>query len=372
MIIGIPKEIKTDEFRVGATPLNIALLVSDGHKVFVQSGAGAGSGFSDDEYADAGAKILNTAKELYEKALLIVKVKEPQPSEYDLLNEKHTLFCYLHLAPLKELTSVLVEKRVCAIAYETVAAGGKLPLLKPMSEIAGRMSPVVGAHHLSRYQGGGGVLISGANGVAPAKVLIVGAGNAGLNAAKIASGMDADVTVINRTLPKLEGLKKLLPHIKTVLYSKEVFFEALKVSDIVVGAVLVHGGAPTPKLISREMLKEMKNGAVLVDITIDQGGISEASTPTTHTNPIFIEEDVLHYCVANMPGAYPKTSTSALSNATISYVRKLANNGVVDAIKSDSSLALGVNVYNGVVTNHAVAEVHNFEFKTIELCLEGR
>ncbi len=367
MIIGIPKEIKTDEFRVGATPSNAALLISDGHRVVVQSGAGVGSGFADEDYIKAGAKIAISAKELYKEAALIVKVKEPQPSEYGFLNEKHTLFCYLHLAPLKELTAVLMQKRVCAIAYETVAAGGKLPLLKPMSEIAGRMSPVVGAHYLSRYQGGEGVLISGTNGIAPAKVLIVGAGNAGFNAAKIASGMGADVTVINRTLPKLEELKKLLPHVKTILYSEEVFFEALKASDIVVGAVLVHGGAPTPKLISREMLKEMKNGAVLVDITIDQGGISEASTPTTHTNPIFIEEGVLHYCVTNMPGAYPKTSTAALSNATIPYVRKMANNGVIDAIKSDASLALGVNVFNGVVTNSAVAEVHNFEFKALDL-----
>ncbi len=371
MIIGIPKEVKTDEFRVGATPSNVAVLVADGHKVFVQSGAGIGSGFSDTNYADAGANIAADAKDLYEKASLIVKVKEPQPSEYGFLNEKHTLFCYLHLAPAKELTAVLVQTRVCAIAYETVAVENELPLLKPMSEIAGSMAPIVGAYHLSRYQGGEGVLICGSEGVAAAKILVIGAGNAGFNAAKIASGMGADVTVINRSAPKLNELKKVLPNVKAVLYSNELFFEAIKASDIVVGAVLIHGGASAPKLITRDMLKEMKNGAVLVDITIDQGGISEVSHPTTHTNPIFIEEGVLHYCVANMPGAYPKTSTIALSNATISYVRKLANNGILQAIKNDASLALGVNVYNGVVTNRAVAEVHKLEFREIELILEG-
>jgi len=371
MIIGIPKEVKTDEFRVGATPSNVAVLVADGHKVFVQSGAGIGSGFSDSNYADAGADIATDAKDLYEKASLIVKVKEPQPSEYGFLNEKHTLFCYLHLAPAKELTELLVQKKVCAIAYETVAVENELPLLKPMSEIAGSMAPIVGAYHLSRYQGGEGVLICGSEGVAAAKVLVIGAGNAGFNAAKIASGMGADVTVINRSAPKLNELKKVLPNVKAVLYSNELFFEAIKASDIVVGAVLIHGGASAPKLITRDMLKEMKNGAVLVDVTIDQGGISEVSHPTTHTNPIFIEEGVLHYCVANMPGAYPKTSTIALSNATISYVRKLANNGILQAIKNDASLALGVNVYNGVVTNRAVAEVHNLEFREIELILEG-
>ncbi len=371
MVIGIPKEVKIDEFRVGATPSNIAVLVADGHMVFVQSGAGIGSGFSDADYADAGADIATDARDLYEKASLIVKVKEPQPSEYSFLNEKHTLFCYLHLAPAKELTDVLVQKKVCAIAYETVAIGNELPLLKPMSEIAGSMAPIVAAYHLSRYQGGEGVLICGSEGVAPAKVLVIGAGNAGFSAAKIATGMGADVTVINRTVPKLDELKKELPKVKSILYSKDALIEALRVSDIVIGAVLVHGGAPTPKFITREMLKEMKNGSVVVDIAIDQGGTSEVSHPTTHTNPIFTEEGVLHYCVANMPGAYPKTSTLALSNATISYVRKLANEGVVNAIKNDSALALGVNVCSGVVTNISVAKTHNFEYRAIESCMKS-
>ncbi len=369
MVIGVPKEVKTDEYRVGITPSNVALLVNSGHSVFVEANAGEGSGFSDSEYISAGAKIAKTPKELYKKALLIVKVKEPQPSEYEFLDKKHTLFCYLHLAPVKELAATLMQKRVCAIAYETVALGRELPLLKPMSEIAGSMAPIVGAYHLSRYRGGEGVLICGSDGVPSAKVLVIGAGNAGFNAAKIACGMGADVTVINRTSPKLEELKKELPHAKTLLYSEDAFLQAIKSSDMVVGAVLVHGGAATPKFISRNILKEMKKGSVLIDITIDQGGISEASRPTTHTDPTFIEEGVLHYCVANMPGAYPKTSTVALSNATIPYVRKLSDEGVVDAIKSDAALALGVNVFDGALTNRAVAEVHDFEFTALESLL---
>lgn len=364
MIIGIPKEVKIDEYRVGATPQNVALLIKDSHVVFIQSGAGEGSGFSDESYLNAGARIVSSAKELYNTATLIVKVKEPQQEEYNFLNSKHLLFCYLHLAPLRELSSVLVEKKVCAIAYETVALNNELPLLKPMSEIAGQMAPIVGAYHLSRYQGGEGVLIS--NG---ANIVVVGAGNAGFNAAKIAYGMGADVTVINRSAPKLEELQKVLSHVKTALYSKDTFSNYLKEADIVISTVLIHGGASAPKLITSDMLKSMKNGAVFVDIAIDQGGTAESSKPTTHTNPVFIKEGVLHYCVANMPGAYPKTASVALSNATISYVLELANKGVVKAIKENPSLASGVNIYNGYVTNEAVAKVHLFEYNSIESCL---
>ncbi len=362
MTVGIPKEVKTDEYRVGATPSNVSVLVADGHRVVVQKSAGEGSGFSNKEYLDAGAELVDSPEEVYSISSLIVKVKEPQPSEYELLNERHTLFCYLHLAPLKELTSVLVKRKVCAIAYETVAEESELPLLKPMSEIAGKMAPNIGAYHLSRYEGGIGVLMGGVSGVAPANVLIIGAGNAGFNAAKIASGMGASVTVLNRSHPKLEELKKLLPSVKTEIYSKELFCELLKESDIVISSILIHGGASTPKLITKEILKEMKDGSIIVDITIDQGGISIASKPTTHTNPVFIEEGVLHYCVDNMPGAYPKTATLALTNATLPYVRELANSGSLDAIKSNESLGFGVNVFNGVVTNRAVAEIHGFEF----------
>ena len=366
MIIGIPKEIKTDEFRVGATPSNVAVLVEDSHKVVVQSGAGVGSGFSDKEYEDAGATLVASAELLYSQATLIVKVKEPQISEYSLLNDSHTLFCYLHLAPLPELISTLVEKNLSAIAYETVAKDGQLPLLKPMSEIAGKMASMIGAYHLSRYQGGEGILMGGAVGVAPAKVLIIGAGNAGFAAAKVANGMGADVTVINRSTPKLELLQNSLSFVKTVVYTPQLFRTLIKDSDIIISSVLIHGGDSTPKLITKEILKEMKDGSVLVDITIDQGGISESSRATTHTNPVFVEEGVVHYCVANMPGAYPKTATLALTNATFKYVRKLANMGTIAAIENDPSLGLGVNIFKGGVTNSAVAKIHNLEYKELK------
>ncbi len=372
MIVGVVKEVKTDEYRVGLTPSNVALLVKDSHEVFVQSSAGEGSGFSDGEYVDAGAKIVSSAKELYEKSKLIVKVKEPQPSEYELLNENHTLFCYLHLAPLPELVSVLMQKKVCAIAYETVAVQNRLPLLKPMSEVAGRMSPIVAAHYISKYKGGEGVLISGSDGVDPAKVLIIGAGNAGFNAAQIASGMGAYVTVINRSQPKLEKIKESLFGVATSTFTQDSLAKTIGDFDIVISTVLIHGGATTPKLITRDMLKSMKDGTVLVDITIDQGGISETSRPTTHSNPIFIEEGVIHYCVANMPGAYPKTSTIALTNATIEYVKKLSDKGCINAIKEDSSLAAGVNVFEGILTNGAVAEVQGVDFKTIDSLLDAK
>ena len=366
MTIGIPKEVKSDEFRVGAIPFNVALLIKDGHSVIIQSSAGEGSGFSDKEYMDVGAQVVSTAETVYAKSALIVKVKEPQPSEYDFFNETHTLFCYLHLAPLPELVSALVEKKLCAIAYETVASQNQLPLLKPMSEVAGKMAPLVGAYHLSRYQGGEGILIGGATGVEPANVLIIGAGNAGFSAAKIANGMGANVTVLNRSTPRLELLLKSLPLVKTELYSPELLQKLVKDSDIVISSVLIHGGSTTPKLITRDILKTMKKGSIIVDITIDQGGISETSRPTTHTKPVFIEEGVLHYCVANMPGAYPKTSTIALTNATLPYIRKLANEGTVNAVKNDSSLYLGVNVFNGNITNRAVAQALNAEYNEVE------
>ncbi|WP_345976319.1 alanine dehydrogenase [Sulfurimonas sp. HSL3-7] len=369
MTVGIPKEVKTDEFRVGATPFNVATLVGEGHSVLVESGAGEGSGFSDALYREAGAEIVSGPKVLYGRATLIVKVKEPQPSEYGLLDERHTLFCYLHLAPLPELVAVLAEKKVCAIAYETVASGRELPLLKPMSEIAGKMGPSVAAHHLSRYQGGEGVLIGGAVGVAPAKLLVIGAGNAGFNAAKTAAGMGADVTVVNRSTPKLEQLQRVLPGVKTAVYSPEVLRGLLQKTDIVISTVLIHGGATAPKLITREMLRQMKKGAVLVDIPIDQGGSSEASRPTTHTDPVFIEEGVLHYCVANMPGAYPKTASVALTNATFPYMRKLAKEGSLNAIAKDPSLALGVNLFKGAVTNRAVAETLGLKYEALETLL---
>ncbi len=366
MKIGIPKEIKTDEYRVGATPLNVLELIKEKHELFVQRGAGLGSGFSDEEYENAGATLVNSAAELYGSATLIVKVKEPQSTEYEFLNETHTLFCYLHLAPTKELTSLLVDKKVCTIAYETVSQHGELPLLSPMSEIAGKMSPIVGAYHLSRYQGGNGLLISGADGVDGANVLIIGAGNAGYNAAKVAIGMGANVTVINRTMPRLEKLKSSLPQAKIELLTQSTLEGLLKEADIVIGSVLIHGGAAAPKLINRDTLRSMKDGSIIVDITIDQGGIIETSRPTTHTKPVYKEENVLHYCVANMPGAYPKTSTVALTNATFEFVKELADTGIVNTIKNNNAIALGVNTFAGNITNEAVAKIHGFEFKNIE------
>lgn len=366
MIIGIPKEVKTDEFRVGATPSNVEKLVGDGHTVLIQKSAGEGSGFSDELYREAGAKIVADAQALYGGASLIVKVKEPQASEYELLEEKHTLFCYLHLAPLKELTATLMQKGLCAIAYETVAEESELPLLKPMSEIAGKMSITVAAHHLSRYQGGEGILLSGASGVDAGNVLVIGAGNAGAGATQIAYGLGANVTVLNRSKPKLDTLKALYPNIKTELFSSDKLEELIQKADVVIATVLVHGGDATPKLITKKMLSEMKKGSILVDITIDQGGISESSHPTTHTDPVFVDEGVLHYCVANMPGAYPKTATMALTNATFEYVRKIANLGARDAIRSDASLRVGVNVLDGYLTNAAVSKVQGFEYKEID------
>ncbi|MDQ1263752.1 MAG: alanine dehydrogenase [Campylobacterota bacterium] len=364
MNIGVVKEIKTDEFRVGLTPSNVEVLVQNAHKVFVQSSAGDGSGFSDAAYKKAGAMIVDSAKDLYDSASLIVKVKEPQPSEYEYLNESHTLFCYFHLVAFEELASVLVEKKVCAIAYETVSLKNELPLLKPMSEIAGKMAPIAAAFYLSRFKGGEGILIGGAVGVRSANVLVIGAGNAGYGAAKVAMGMGADVTVMNRSTPKLEKLQAILPFAKTAIYSPQTLSELLQEADIVIATVLIQGGSSAPKLISSDMLKSMKKGSIIVDVAIDQGGVSVASKPTTHREPIFTYEGVIHYCVANMPGAYPKTSTLALTNATMPYVLKLANEGIKNAIKNDEALLLGVNALGGNITNAAVASALGYEYKS--------
>ena len=368
MVVGVPKEIKTDEFRVGLTPYNVAALVGEGHTVVVEKGAGEGSGFDDASYSEAGASLAENAAEVFEKAGLIVKVKEPQPTEYALLNASHTLFTYLHLAPCEELTTALMECGVTAIGYETVGTGGNLPLLKPMSEIAGKMGPLAGAHHLSRYAGGEGLLIGGAVGVLPANVLIVGAGNAGSSAAKIAVGMGADVTVVNRSTPKLEHLQQQFPSVKTAVYSPTHFLELLKQADLVISSVLIPG-ASAPHLIDRNMLRQMKPGSVIVDIAIDQGGTAETSRPTTHRDPTFVEEGVVHYCVANMPGAYPKTATTALTNATFPYVRKLANEGFEKAVVEDAQLAVGVNVFRGHVTNRDVAGSLGFKFTPLSALL---
>lgn len=366
MIIGIPKEIKTDEYRVGAAPLNTALWIEQGHEVYVQKGAGEGSGFSDDEYTSKGCIMVDTIEELYEKAVLIVKIKEPQRAEYELLDKKHILFCYLHLAPLKELGEVLIDKGVSAIAYETVSLNGELPLLKPMSEIAGKSAVLSAARHLGSYCGGRGMLIGGALGVENTKVLIIGAGNAGTHAAKYAAGLDGDVTVINRSTPRLEQLKNIVPSIKTRIYSPLELENLLKQSDIVISTVLVHGGSKTPKLITKQMVSDMKKGSVFVDITIDQGGTSETSRPTTHSDPVYLENGVIHYCVANIPGAYAKTSSGAITNVTAPYVSYIAQKGFIDAVKGDNALYKGVNIYKGKVTNKAVADSFGMEFCSLD------
>lgn len=369
MLIGIPKEVKTDEYRVGATPDNVVSWVKKGLKVHVQCGAGEGSGFSDNAYENAGATMHATAASLYAAADLIVKVKEPQKEEYAFLNASHTLFCYIHLAPLKGLAEVLMRRKVTVIAYETVTLkDGTLPLLKPMSEIAGKMSATVGAHHLNRYQGGAGVLLGGAAGVLPAKVLVIGAGNAGYNAAQTARGIGADVTVMNRTAGKLEFIEETLPGVKTVLYAEPLLSKMLQESDLVISTVLIHGGAQAPKLLSRAMLKSMKKGSVFVDIAIDQGGTAETSRPTTHTDPTFVEEGVVHYCVANMPGAYPRTSTVALTNATAAFVVQIAAKGL-DVVRTDAVLRSGVNVYKGVVVKEAVCEALGVPHTPLEAIL---
>ena len=369
MVIGIPKEIKTDEYRVGATPSNVAKWVKEGFEVHVQHGAGEGSGFSDAEYEEAGAMLHATIALLYASANLIVKVKEPQKEEYPLLDESHTLFCYIHLAPLKELADVLMKQKVSVIAYETTAKNGELPLLKPMSEIAGKMSAMVGAHHLNRYQGGSGILMGGSAGVLPAKVVIIGAGNAGYNAAKIAAGMGADVTVMNRTTPKLEFIEETLPQVKTALFSEPSLANILPGTDLLISTVLIHGGAKTPKLITRQMLQTMKPGSVLVDIAIDQGGTAETSRPTTHTEPTYIEEKILHYCVANMPGAYPRTSTIALTNATSAYVSKIAKEGL-DVIRTDVALQEGLNVYKGAIVKEVVSSALGVAYTPLDTILK--
>lgn len=369
MIIGIPKEIKTDEYRVGATPANVEQWISEGFEVHVQRSAGVGSGFDDNAYEKAGARMHETIASLYAAADLIVKVKEPQKEEYPLLDESHTLFCYIHLAPLKELAEVLINQKVTVIAYETAASDGELPMLKPMSEIAGKMSAMVGAHHLNRYEGGAGILMGGAAGVLPAKVLVIGAGNAGYNAAKVAMGMGADVTVMNRTAPKLEFIEETLPSVKTTLFSEPVLTSILKDADLLISTVLIHGGAKTPKLISREMLRMMKEGSVFVDIAIDQGGTAETSRPTTHTEPTYSEEGVLHYCVANMPGAYPRTSTIALTNATSGYVSKIAKEGL-GVIENSKELRSGLNVYQGMIVKKVVAEGLGLPYTPLDTILE--
>lgn len=356
MRVGTPKEIKVREYRVGLTPAGARELVAHGHEVLVETGAGAGIGLEDEAYRQAGAVVVSTADEVFAAADLIVKVKEPQPAECTRLREGQALFTYLHLAPDPLQARALIDSGCAAIAYETVSDGrGGLPLLAPMSEVAGRMSIQAGAHALEKAQGGLGVLLGGVPGVAPAEVLILGGGVVGYSAARIAVGMGARVTVLDRSLPRLRQLDELFNGRLTMLYStRDAIERAIAQADLVIGAVLVPGAA-APKLVMRRQLHGMKRGAVLVDVAIDQGGCFETSRPTTHDDPIFIEEGVVHYCVANMPGAVARTSTFALTNATLPYVLALAGKGVRQALLDDPNLREGLNVHGGRVTHPAVA-----------------
>jgi alanine dehydrogenase len=356
MRIGVPKEIKNHEYRVGLTPPSVAELVSAGHQVLVETGAGAGIDFEDSAYVAAGATILPEAAAVFSGADMIVKVKEPQPQEIALLEARHTLFTYLHLAADKPQAQGLMASGATCIAYETVTArDGSLPLLRPMSEVAGRMSVQVGAHYLEKEQGGRGVLLGGVPGVAPARVAILGGGIAGVNAAQMAVGMRADVTIYDINNARLAELDMFFSsQIKTAYASRSAIAAAVRNAHLVIGAVLVPGAA-APKLVTREMLKTMKRGSVLVDIAIDQGGCFETSHPTTHQDPVFEIDGVIHYCVANMPGAVARTSAFALNNATLPFVLKLARDGAEGAMTADPHLAAGLNVYKGKIAYKAVA-----------------
>ncbi len=357
MKIGVPKEIKNHEYRVGLTPASVAELTGAGHEVIVEALAGNGIDFSDRDYMDAGARIVNTAAGVFVEADMIVKVKEPQPGEIAMLRPHHTLFTYLHLAPDPDQAKGLMASGATCIAYETVTSkSGVLPLLKPMSEVAGRMSVQVGAHYLEKEQGGRGVLLGGVPGVAPARVAILGGGISGVNAAQMAVGMRADVTIYDINNDRLAELDMFFSsQIKTQYASRAAIAAAVEKAHLVIGAVLVPGAA-APKLVTREMLRTMKRGSVLVDIAIDQGGCFETSRPTTHDDPVFVEEGVIHYCVANMPGAVARTSAFALNNATLPFVRRLADMGAAGAMAADPHLAAGLNVMDGKIRHKAVAD----------------
>ncbi len=364
MRVGCPKEKKAQEGRVGLTPAGVVSLVSAGHTVYIEQGAGVCSGFSDPEYAAVGAEILDTAKAVYDSADMIVKVKEPLPEEFDLLREGQILFTYLHLAPDAEQTEALLNKKVTAIAYETVQTDdGSLPLLLPMSEVAGRLSMQVGAHLLESNCGGRGVLLGGVPGVERANVVIVGGGNVGINACKVAIGLGANITVLDISTKRLAYLDDIFgARIQTLLSNPYNIAKAVKEADLVIGCVLIPGGR-APKLVTEDMIKTMRPGSAVVDVAIDQGGsIATMDKVTSHADPYFVKHGVLHYSVPNMPGAVPRTSTLALTGATMPYVLRLANMGAVQACKADAALMRGLNTYKGYLTCKAVAEAQNKEY----------
>jgi alanine dehydrogenase len=366
MRIGVPKEIKVHEYRVGLTPASVAELVSHGHELFVETKAGQGIDCPDKAYEKAGAKILPDASSVFETAEMIVKVKEPQPQEIEMLRPGQILFTYLHLAADKEQALGLMKSGAVCIAYETVTSNsGSLPLLKPMSEVAGRMSVQVGAHYLEKEQGGRGVLLGGVPGVAPARVAILGGGVAGVNAAQMAVGMRADVTIYDINMERLAELDMFFSsQIKTAFASRAAIANAVEKAELVIGAVLVPGAA-APKLVTRDMLKTMKRGSVLVDIAIDQGGCFETSHPTTHADPVYTVDGIIHYCVANMPGAVARTSAFALNNATLPFALRIANLGAQKAMQQDPHLANGLNVSDGKIRNEAVAEALDLTYEPV-------
>ncbi len=367
MIVGVPREVKDLEHRVSTTPAGVAEFVARGHQVLVERGAGLGSGFSDEEFERAGATLVESHAEVFARAELILKVKEPVPEEYALLRPKQILFTYLHLAANEELTRVLMERCVKAVAYETVQLpSGALPLLTPMSEVAGRMSIQVGAHYLERTYGGRGMLLGGVPGVPGANVLILGGGTVGINAAQIALGMGANVTVIDKNVERLRQLDQLLHgRLHTLASNRNNIAEQVREADLVIGGVLV-AGAKAPKLVTRAMISTMRRGAVVVDVAIDQGGCIETARPTTHSHPVYEVDGVIHYCVTNMPGAVPRTSTFALSNVTLPYALELADLGLEAAARKDPVLAKGINILNGAVTHEAVAEAFGLPYRPWE------
>jgi len=363
MTIGVPKEIKEQEQRVALLPSAANQLIRQGHAVVVEEKAGLGSGYPDEDYLNAGAKIVDQAEEVFARADLIVKVKEPLKSEFRLLRRGQTLFTYLHLAASKSLTEALLKSGVTAIAYETIQINDRLPLLEPMSEIAGRMSVVMGANFLAKYNGGSGVLLGGVPGVLPGHVVVVGGGTSGQNAARMATGLGADVTILDIDLDRLRYLDLAMGNTNT-LYSNEANLQELMPDcDLLIGAVLLPG-AKAPKLVTRAMLRKLKPGSVLVDISIDQGGCAETSRPTTHLDPVYVEEGVIHYCVANMPAAYARTATQALTNVTFRYIELLANFGLEGACKKQPALIGGINTRDGRLTCRAVAEAHGLNYES--------
>jgi alanine dehydrogenase len=372
MIVGVPKEVKDNEYRVALTPEGAHELTAAGHQVLIQDGAGTGSSIPQQRYERAGAEIVPSAGEVWSSSDMIMKVKEPVASEFDHLRESQVLFTYLHLAASGELTRTLMDRKVSAVAYETVQLpDGRLPLLAPMSEIAGRMAPHVAARLLEKEYGGRGILMGGVSGVRPAKVLVLGAGMAGSNAAWIAAGMEAEVIVVDTNLDRLRFIDQIHKgRIITLASDRLTLRQRVREADVVIGSVLVPG-ARAPKLVTAEMIRSMRDGAVVIDIAIDQGGSMETSHMTTHSDPTYVVDGVVHYCVGNMPGAVPNTSTYALTNATLPYALEIANRGLEDALRANPALSHGVNVYAGEVTNNGVAEAHGIAFAPLATVIDG-